>query len=93
MRLKRYEYQQQPIGILTFPGSNCDADYEVFKKHFQISLQKIYEQNSDMSPYQGVIPGGFSFGDYLRAGELAVMSPVINSLKLCEKRWSSSGYL
>ena len=72
-----------PIGILTFPGSNCDADcIRVFKKHFQISLQKIYEQNSDMSPYQGVIiPGGFSFGDYLRAGRLAVMSPVINSLK------------
>jgi phosphoribosylformylglycinamidine synthase subunit PurQ / glutaminase len=72
-----------PIGILTFPGSNCDADcIRVFKKHFHISLQKIHAQSSDISSCQGIIiPGGFSFGDYLRAGRLAVMSPVVNSLR------------
>jgi phosphoribosylformylglycinamidine synthase I len=71
------------FGVIVFPGSNCDHDaYHVISKHVGQPVDFIWHRDTDLSTYDAVIiPGGFSYGDYLRAGALARFSPVINSVK------------
>ena len=71
------------IGILTFPGSNCEPDCEwVFKKYFGMELVPIWHQEKTLPNIQAlIIPGGFSFGDYLRGGHLASVSPCMEQVK------------
>ena len=71
------------FGVLQFPGSNCDHDaYHVISKHVGQPVDFIWHKSTDLSGYDAVIvPGGFSYGDYLRAGALARFSPVMNSVK------------
>jgi phosphoribosylformylglycinamidine synthase I len=71
------------FGVVVFPGSNCDHDaYHVISKHVGQPVDFIWHRDTDLSSYDAVIiPGGFSYGDYLRAGALARFSPVMNSLK------------
>ena len=71
------------FGVIVFPGSNCDHDaYHVISKHVGQPVDFIWHRDTDLSSYDAVIiPGGFSYGDYLRAGALARFSPVMNSLK------------
>lgn len=71
------------IAILEFPGSNCDVDLiDAFKRHFSITLQPIWHAETTFPKLDGVlIPGGFSFGDYLRSGALAAHSHCIQNLK------------
>lgn len=71
------------FGVIVFPGSNCDHDaYHVISKHVGQPVDFIWHKETDLSAYDAVIvPGGFSYGDYLRAGALARFSPVMNSLK------------
>lgn len=71
------------FGVIVFPGSNCDHDaYHVISKHVGQPVDFIWHRDTDLSTYDAVIiPGGFSYGDYLRAGALARFSPVMNSLK------------
>ncbi|HYV25450.1 MAG TPA: phosphoribosylformylglycinamidine synthase subunit PurQ [Pyrinomonadaceae bacterium] len=71
------------FGVIVFPGSNCDHDaYHVISKHVGQPVDFIWHRETDLSSYDAVIiPGGFSYGDYLRAGALARFSPVMNSLK------------
>jgi len=71
------------FGVIVFPGSNCDHDaYHVISKHVGQPVDFIWHRETDLSSYDAVIiPGGFSYGDYLRAGALASFSPVMNSLK------------
>ena len=71
------------IGILQFPGSNCDGDCEAALHLFDgVDPSFVWHQESDLSSYDGiVIPGGFSYGDYLRSGAMAANSPVMKSLK------------
>ncbi|HEY6186623.1 MAG TPA: phosphoribosylformylglycinamidine synthase subunit PurQ [Pyrinomonadaceae bacterium] len=71
------------FGVIIFPGSNCDHDaYHVISKHVGQPVDFIWHQETDLSTYDAVIlPGGFSYGDYLRAGALARFSPVMNSVK------------
>jgi len=70
------------FGVIVFPGSNCDHDaYHVISKHVGQPVDFIWHRDTDLSSYDAVIiPGGFSYGDYLRAGALARFSPVMNSL-------------
>ena len=70
------------FGVIVFPGSNCDHDaYHVISKHVGQPVDFIWHRETDLSSYDSVIiPGGFSYGDYLRAGALARFSPVMNSL-------------
>ena len=70
-------------GVIVFPGSNCDHDaYHVISKHVGQPVDFIWHRDTDLSAYDAVIiPGGFSYGDYLRAGALARFSPVMNSVK------------
>jgi phosphoribosylformylglycinamidine synthase len=70
------------FGVIIFPGSNCDHDaYHVISKHVGQPVDFIWHQDTDLSTYDAVIlPGGFSYGDYLRAGALARFSPVMKSV-------------
>ena len=71
------------IGILTFPGSNCEPDCEwAFKKHFGMELTPVWHHEKSLPQIQAlIIPGGFSFGDYLRGGHLASLSPCMEAVK------------
>jgi phosphoribosylformylglycinamidine synthase I len=71
------------FGVIVFPGSNCDHDaYHVISKHVGQPVDFIWHRDTDLNAYDAVIiPGGFSYGDYLRAGALARFSPVMSSLK------------
>ena len=71
------------FGVIVFPGSNCDHDaYHVISKHVGQPVDFIWHRDTDLSSYDAVIiPGGFSYGDYLRAGALARFSPVMTSLQ------------
>jgi phosphoribosylformylglycinamidine synthase subunit PurQ / glutaminase len=71
------------FGVIVFPGSNCDHDaYHVISKHVGQPVDFIWHRETDLSTYDAVIiPGGFSYGDYLRAGALARFSPVMTSVK------------
>ena len=71
------------FGVIVFPGSNCDHDaYHVISKHVGQPVDFIWHRDTELRGYDAVIiPGGFSYGDYLRAGALARFSPVMNSVK------------
>ncbi|MGH9903725.1 MAG: phosphoribosylformylglycinamidine synthase subunit PurQ [Pyrinomonadaceae bacterium] len=71
------------FGVIIFPGSNCDHDaYHVISKHVGQPVDFIWHRDTDLSGYDAlIIPGGFSYGDYLRAGALARFSPVMSAVK------------
>jgi phosphoribosylformylglycinamidine synthase len=71
------------IGLVQFPGSNCDADcIDAFKRHLGIALTPVWHTETALPQLDAVIlPGGFSYGDYLRSGALASHSPVMASVK------------
>ena len=71
------------FGVIVFPGSNCDHDaYHVISKHVGQPVDFIWHRDTNLSSFDAlIIPGGFSYGDYLRAGALARFSPVMESVK------------
>ncbi|MBX3293740.1 MAG: phosphoribosylformylglycinamidine synthase subunit PurQ [Acidobacteria bacterium] len=71
------------FGVVVFPGSNCDHDaYHVISKHVGQPVDFIWHQETELAGFDAVlIPGGFSYGDYLRAGALARFSPVMRSVR------------
>ncbi|RMF96680.1 MAG: phosphoribosylformylglycinamidine synthase subunit PurQ [Candidatus Schekmanbacteria bacterium] len=70
------------FGIVVFPGSNCDRDcYRVVKNVLQEEVSFIWHKDRDISGFDCIIlPGGFSYGDYLRTGSIARFSPVMEEL-------------
>ncbi len=71
------------FGVVVFPGSNCDHDcHHVLKNVLGLDTSFIWHKESDVSKYDClVLPGGFSYGDYLRTGAIARFSPVMNAVK------------
>lgn len=71
------------IGIVVFPGSNCDADtYHVLRDVLGHDARYVWHQETSLDGLDAVIlPGGFSYGDYLRAGVIASTSPVVRALR------------
>ena len=71
------------IGVLVFPGSNCDHDaYHVLKHVCGDDARFVWHKDPDLSGIDAVIvPGGFSYGDYLRTGAIARFSPVMAALE------------
>jgi phosphoribosylformylglycinamidine synthase subunit PurQ / glutaminase len=71
------------IGVIVFPGSNCDHDCEhVFKEVFGQDVTMVWHKETSLAGLDGVIlPGGFSYGDYLRTGAIARFSPVMGAVK------------
>ena len=70
------------VGIVVFPGSNCDRDISwALEGCLDIKTKFLWHESSDLSGVDSiVIPGGFSYGDYLRCGAVARFSSLINSL-------------
>jgi len=70
------------FAIVVFPGSNCDQDcYHIAKDLLECEAETVWHQDQDLKGADAVIlPGGFAYGDYLRAGALARFSPVMESV-------------
>ncbi len=70
------------FGVVTFPGSNCDYDAYTAAKHvLQEEVEFLWHKSQDLLGSDVVIlPGGFSYGDYLRAGAIARFSPIIGQV-------------
>ena len=67
--------------VIVFPGSNCDRDIAVALKKFQIKNQMVWHGETTLPKSDLVVlPGGFSYGDYLRAGCIASKSRIINEV-------------
>lgn len=74
------------FGVVVFPGSNCDDDMvHVLQEVLQHRTEKIWHKDHQLkgfTPQDGlVLPGGFSYGDYLRAGAIARFSPIMEAVK------------
>lgn len=71
------------IGVVVFPGSNCDHDCQhVFHDVLSQSVQMIWHKDTSLKGLDAIVlPGGFSYGDYLRTGAIARFSPVMNAVK------------
>jgi phosphoribosylformylglycinamidine (FGAM) synthase-like amidotransferase family enzyme len=71
------------FGVVVFPGSNCDHDawYAISKNLGQEAIM-IWHQSENLGGVDAVIlPGGFSYGDYLRCGAIAKFSPVMRAVR------------
>jgi phosphoribosylformylglycinamidine synthase subunit PurQ / glutaminase len=71
------------IGVITFPGSNCEQDVvDVYRRILKQEVLSLWHAESDLKNVDMVIlPGGFSYGDYLRCGALAKLSSIMESVK------------
>ena len=69
--------------VVTFPGSNCDRDLVVAFKAAGAEVARVWHKDADLPPGIDIvgIPGGFSFGDYLRCGAIAAQSPVMAAVR------------
>jgi len=69
--------------VITFPGSNCDRDLAVAFEQSGAEVVRVWHKDHDLP--QGVdivgVPGGFSFGDYLRCGAIAAQSPIMQAVQ------------
>ncbi len=67
--------------VIVFPGSNCDRDIAIALKKFKIENQMVWHAESSLPKTDLVVlPGGFSYGDYLRTGCIASKSRIINDV-------------
>jgi phosphoribosylformylglycinamidine synthase len=69
--------------VLVFPGSNCDHDaYHALKHVVGVDAGFVWHKQSSLEGYDAVvIPGGFTYGDYLRSGAMAKLSPVMEAVR------------
>lgn len=71
------------VSVVVFPGSNCDHDaLYAFRDVLKTDARFVWHRSSDLEkPDLVVIPGGFSYGDYLRTGAMAKLSPIMKQVK------------
>lgn len=69
--------------VVTFPGSNCDRDLALAFERAGFSVARVWHKDSDLPAGTDVVgvPGGFSFGDYLRCGAIAAQSPIAAAIQ------------
>lgn len=74
--------------VITFPGSNCDRDLAVAFEKAGFQVARVWHKDTSLPAGTDVVglPGGFSFGDYLRCGAIAAQSPVANAVKAHAER-------
>ena len=79
------------FGVVVFPGSNCDHDaFHAIGHVFERPVEFIWHQSENLQGCDAIIlPGGFSYGDYLRTGAIARFSPVMKSVE----KFANSGGL
>jgi phosphoribosylformylglycinamidine synthase subunit PurQ / glutaminase len=70
------------VGVVVFPGSNCDHDaWYAINRNLHGNAEFIWHDSTDLSKVDAVVlPGGFSYGDYLRCGAIARFSPVMRAV-------------
>jgi len=70
------------FGVITFPGSNCDQDMiYVLKDILGQEVEELWHKDTDLKGCDAIVlPGGFSYGDYLRSGAIARFSPVMTAV-------------
>ena len=73
------------FGVVVFPGSNCDRDMQdALEQDLGANVEMLWHKDSDLSHFTTddcvVLPGGFSYGDYLRCGAIAKFSPMMQSV-------------
>lgn len=73
------------FGVVVFPGSNCDRDmYDALKHDLNQDVQMLWHKDKDLGMFTTedciILPGGFSYGDYLRCGAIARFSPMMQSV-------------
>jgi phosphoribosylformylglycinamidine synthase len=73
------------FGVVVFPGSNCDRDMQdALEKDLGAQVEMLWHKDSDLSHFTTddcvILPGGFSYGDYLRCGAIAKFSPMMQSV-------------
>lgn len=73
------------FGVVVFPGSNCDRDIiTALRNEMQQEVIELWHKNKDISVFDKtdciILPGGFSYGDYLRCGAIAKFSPMMQSV-------------
>ncbi|MEO4055586.1 phosphoribosylformylglycinamidine synthase subunit PurQ [Solibacillus sp. CAU 1738] len=71
------------FAVLVFPGSNCDIDmYHAIKDELGEEVEYVWHSETDLSGFDGIlVPGGFSYGDYLRCGAMANQSNIMAEVK------------
>ncbi|UJF27773.1 phosphoribosylformylglycinamidine synthase subunit PurQ [Planococcus sp. 107-1] len=71
------------FAVIVFPGSNCDLDmYHAVKDELGEEAEYVWHDSTDLNGYDGILlPGGFSYGDYLRCGAIAQSSAVMDEVK------------
>ena len=70
------------IGVVTFPGSNCNMDIvHALRINLKYEVVELWHKDSDLQDVEAVVlPGGFSYGDYLRSGAIARFSPIMEEV-------------
>lgn len=74
------------FGVITFPGSNCDHDMiHVLRDVMGMEVVEIWHRNDELPGFTSddcvIVPGGFSYGDYVRAGAIASVAPIMGAVK------------
>ncbi|ASN07007.1 phosphoribosylformylglycinamidine synthase subunit PurQ [Virgibacillus necropolis] len=71
------------FAVIVFPGSNCDRDmYHAAKEIIKEDTDLVWYENSNLEDYDAILlPGGFSYGDYLRSGSVAATSKIMKQIK------------
>jgi len=79
---------QAKVGIVVFPGSNCDHDaYYVFKDILKVDTKFLWHKEGNIEDRNIIIlPGGFSYGDYLRCGAIASFSNILKDITAFAKK-------
>ena len=69
-------------GVVIFPGSNCDHDLlEVLNRYSSEPVKELWHKDTELQNCTHIfLPGGFSYGDYLRSGAIAKLSPIMQSV-------------
>jgi phosphoribosylformylglycinamidine synthase len=69
------------FAVVIFPGSNCEQDVIHSARHLGFEAEYVWHGDTDLSGFDAVVlPGGFSYGDYIRCGAVARFSPVMNEV-------------
>ncbi len=71
------------IAVIRFPGSNCDQDaYHALRDGLGFESEYVWHESDSLAGFDGVfLPGGFSYGDYLRCGAIAARAPIMDSVR------------
>lgn len=80
--MRSQKTQKMKFGVVTFPGSNCDEDtIYVLETKLGQKVEKLWHKDTDLKGVDFVVlPGGFSYGDYLRSGAIAQFSPIMTEV-------------